>query len=88
MWCREAFYKAKVKQQQRTLEELMDEKCKLLAIQDELQRLHETLPEAVSVSVFFLLVLVIQAARSRHYISVVFLLVMRILILLCLAIQV
>ena len=40
-----------MKQQQRTLEELMDEKCKLLAIQNELQRLHETLPQAVSVFV-------------------------------------
>ena len=46
--CREAFYEEKVKQQQRTLEDLMDEKCKLLAIQNELQQLHDTLPQAVS----------------------------------------
>ena len=26
----------------------MDEKCKLLAIQNELQQLHDTLPQAVS----------------------------------------
>ena len=43
--CREEYYQSRMKQQEVELENLMDERNKLLMLQDQLQRLHEALPQ-------------------------------------------
>ena len=44
---REVFYKKRMQEQRAELEQLVDERRKLLAIQDQLQRLHDQLPGVI-----------------------------------------
>ena len=41
------FYKKRMQEQRAELEQLVDERRKLLAIQDQLQRLHDQLPGVI-----------------------------------------
>ncbi len=65
---REAFYKLRMLRQRQELEQLVEERRKLLAIQDQLQRLHDQLPAvcAPNVSIRELELFQTSAEKGRN----------------------
>ena len=62
MFCRDSFYEAKMQEQLQELEQLRDERHKLLAIQQELQSLHDRFSV---VRIKSLLILLLQLEKKN-----------------------
>ena len=54
------FYKKRMQEQRAELEQLVDERRKLLAIQDQLQRLHDQLPGVIILNKLILIELILS----------------------------